>query len=336
MNFVSGLTSRRFLQQGALLRALSATPKCFFSSESDGDNARKNKTKLSSLLGSLSGRKLNVENVLQKESKPRKQSQVKSSKRQDGLILEYKSAPEEMSSLEGGERNQEAGTSKSIKATMSRVYRAKNRQQVSPEMNEKLKSVLSNLKLDASKSQLSKDIVGAVKTWGRVSPRSRDIENDFNMQSKPEPTRTSQAFSLTFGAKLDLFDDVFDGKTSTKETLPSLKLLEGEDMELLEKQKSLDQRNDFVTLIEMSDKQWKFPVDNELCKVEEKGVEFEEHVFLSHLLDNFPKKGPVRRFMELIVNGLEQNPYMSLDQKKKQVMWFEEYFDNIPEEDLSF
>ena len=72
------------------------------------------------------------------------------------------------------------------------------------------------------------------------------------------------------------------------------------------------------------------------CKVEEEGVSFEEHVFLEYLLDDFPSKGPVRRFMELVINGLQKNPHLTVEMKKERVGWFKNYFSDFSEEELNF
>ena len=60
---------------------------------------------------------------------------------------------------------------------------------------------------------------------------------------------------------------------------------------------------------------------------EEAEVPFHEHVFLDHLLEDFPTTGPVRVFMELVVLGLSKNPYMTVQVKKDHVDWFKKYFD---------
>jgi len=74
-------------------------------------------------------------------------------------------------------------------------------------------------------------------------------------------------------------------------------------------------------------KLWKFPIDNEQGLEEEAKVGFHEHIFLDHLLqDGFPKKGPVRHFMELVTTGLSKNPYMTVNEKHDHVAWFREYF----------
>lgn len=60
---------------------------------------------------------------------------------------------------------------------------------------------------------------------------------------------------------------------------------------------------------------------------EEATVSFHEHVFLEkHLEDGFPRQGPVRHFMELVVTGLSKNPYLTVQQKKEHIFWFRDYF----------
>ena len=43
-------------------------------------------------------------------------------------------------------------------------------------------------------------------------------------------------------------------------------------------------------------------------------------------MEGFPEKGPVRHFMELVVNGLSKNPYLTVQQKHEHVNWFRDYF----------
>lgn len=60
---------------------------------------------------------------------------------------------------------------------------------------------------------------------------------------------------------------------------------------------------------------------------EEASVSFHEHVFLEqHLEEGFPRQGPVRHFMELVVTGLSKNPYLTVQQKKDHIFWFRDYF----------
>jgi small subunit ribosomal protein S31 len=55
-------------------------------------------------------------------------------------------------------------------------------------------------------------------------------------------------------------------------------------------------------------------------------VEFYEHVFLDDQLLDFPKKGPIRHFMELVTIALSKNPYLTVTQKREHIDWYREYF----------
>lgn len=60
---------------------------------------------------------------------------------------------------------------------------------------------------------------------------------------------------------------------------------------------------------------------------EEANVPFHEHIFLDkHLEKGFPRQGPVRHFMELVVVGLSKNPFLTVQQKKDHIDWFRDYF----------
>ena len=60
---------------------------------------------------------------------------------------------------------------------------------------------------------------------------------------------------------------------------------------------------------------------------EEAKVPFHEHVFLDHLLEDMPNKGPVRVFLELVILGLSKNPHMTVQEKHAHVAWFKQYFE---------
>ncbi|XP_041656477.1 28S ribosomal protein S31, mitochondrial [Cheilinus undulatus] len=74
-------------------------------------------------------------------------------------------------------------------------------------------------------------------------------------------------------------------------------------------------------------KMWQYPINNEAGLEEETVVSFHEHVFLErHLEEGFPRQGPVRHFMELVVAGLSRNPYLTVQQKEEHISWFRDYF----------
>jgi small subunit ribosomal protein S31 len=59
---------------------------------------------------------------------------------------------------------------------------------------------------------------------------------------------------------------------------------------------------------------------------EEQNVAFYSHVLLDHLLEGFPDKGPVRQFTELVLIGLLNNPYITVERKDATVQYYREYF----------
>ncbi|XP_039888782.1 28S ribosomal protein S31, mitochondrial [Simochromis diagramma] len=88
-------------------------------------------------------------------------------------------------------------------------------------------------------------------------------------------------------------------------------------------------RNGFEEMIQWTKegKLWQYPVNNEAGLEEEAKVPFHEHIFLEkHLEEGFPREGPVRHFMELVVTGLSRNPYLTVQQKKEHISWFRDYF----------
>ncbi|KAI2664791.1 28S ribosomal protein S31, mitochondrial [Labeo rohita] len=78
-------------------------------------------------------------------------------------------------------------------------------------------------------------------------------------------------------------------------------------------------RNGFEEMIQWTKegKLWQYPINNEAGLEEEASVPFHEHVFLEkHLDESFPRQGPVRHFMELVITGLAKNHHLTVQQKK--------------------
>ncbi|KAM9172153.1 small ribosomal subunit protein mS31 [Pangshura tecta] len=101
------------------------------------------------------------------------------------------------------------------------------------------------------------------------------------------------------------------------------------DLELANQIAAVNQkppRNGFEEMIQWTKegKLWEFPINNE-AGIED-DVEFHEHIFLDKYLEDFPKQGPIRHFMELVTCGLSKNPYLSVKQKAEHIEWFRDYF----------
>ncbi|NWW85680.1 RT31 protein, partial [Rhynochetos jubatus] len=90
-------------------------------------------------------------------------------------------------------------------------------------------------------------------------------------------------------------------------------------------------RNGFEEMIQWTKEGilWEFPIDNEAGM--EDDAEFHEHIFLEKHIEAFPKQGPIRHFMELVICGLSKNPYLSVKQKVEHIEWFQKYFEEKKE-----
>uniref|UniRef100_A0A8C4WZ66 Small ribosomal subunit protein mS31 n=1 Tax=Eptatretus burgeri TaxID=7764 RepID=A0A8C4WZ66_EPTBU len=90
------------------------------------------------------------------------------------------------------------------------------------------------------------------------------------------------------------------------------------------------QQHSLDELIEWTSKGilWTFPIDNEQGLEEDQKVPFHEHIFLEHELEHFPKKGPIRHFMQLVLLGLSYNHALTVTQKREHVAWYRDYFKN--------
>lgn len=56
-------------------------------------------------------------------------------------------------------------------------------------------------------------------------------------------------------------------------------------------------------------------------------VPFYDHVLLDNLLEDFPKEGPIRQFMELVIMGLSHNPYITVERKHELVKFYKDFFE---------
>ena len=73
---------------------------------------------------------------------------------------------------------------------------------------------------------------------------------------------------------------------------------------------------------------WRYPIDNEFGMDEEKKVPFEEHVFLEKHLKGFPDNEYIQTFMGFVISGLARNPWMTVDRKRKAILWYKDYFES--------
>ncbi|XP_005102736.2 28S ribosomal protein S31, mitochondrial [Aplysia californica] len=142
--------------------------------------------------------------------------------------------------------------------------------------------------------------------------------------------RRTEVFKDIFSVpRIEIFDaEKVKSKEGDSATVLGQGLSERVEQEKLHHMQGGLPRNAFEEMIEWTreGKMWTFPVDNEADMWEERQYKFHQHVFLDGDLEQFPARGPVRKFMELVVLGLSQNPWMSVPEKRGHIAWFAEYF----------
>jgi len=219
----------------------------------------------------------------------------------------------------------------------------RSKQNVDPSLNQKIKDLLSEVEIQPKQLGTAKTIVAAVENWGTTANYQRRTlkeEHDYQTKEMSSINKPSGVMLLE-GESAGLFDDIISKANTANAKINNVTqsnfLYHLEELDNVDKIGYLGvKKNAFVDQISLSNRLWQYPIDNEVCKIEEENISFEEHVFLEYLLDDFPSKGPVRRFMELVINGLQKNPYLTVEQKKERVRWFHDYFSNFSEEELSF
>ncbi|XP_054979795.1 28S ribosomal protein S31, mitochondrial isoform X1 [Sorex araneus] len=149
---------------------------------------------------------------------------------------------------------------------------------------------------------------------------------DHILDEKTINVRKSIQRSMSKGKRLN----IFELKTDTAEAPGADEAPTLWDVEFAKQLATVSQqpfRNGFEEMIEWTKegKLWTFPIDNE-AGFDDDGSEFHEHIFLDKYLEDFPKQGPIRHFMELVTCGLSKNPYLSVKQKVEHIEWFRNYF----------
>ncbi|XP_036117428.1 28S ribosomal protein S31, mitochondrial-like [Molossus molossus] len=181
-------------------------------------------------------------------------------------------------------------------------------------------------------SNIISDLKVAKSATARVSTRpvhqiQFDEESDnYVGQEKTADLRKSFSKNVFKGKRLHIFDPkAATDEAPETETAPSL--WDVEFAKQLAAVNELSCQNGFEEMIQWTKegKLWEFPINNEIG-FDDDGSEFQEHIFLDKYLEDFPKQGPIRHFMELVTCGLSKNPYLSVKQKVEHIEWFKNYF----------
>ncbi|XP_023407126.1 small ribosomal subunit protein mS31 isoform X2 [Loxodonta africana] len=222
---------------------------------------------------------------------------------------------------------------KNLKTAIGRVQTAtenttkKRNEPLSPELLAAASAVAESLPFDkqTTKSELLRQL--------------RRHEEDMRAQKEGRQQKVSLRRDIFKGKRLDIFDIKAAEEAPETETSPSIW-----DVEFAKQLATVNQQpfqNGFEEMIQWTKegKLWEFPINNE-AGFDDDDSEFHEHIFLDKYLENFPKQGPIRHFMELVTCGLSKNPYLSVKQKIEHIEWFRNYFnekkDILKESDIQF
>ncbi|XP_010141494.1 PREDICTED: 28S ribosomal protein S31, mitochondrial [Buceros rhinoceros silvestris] len=165
----------------------------------------------------------------------------------------------------------------------------------------------------------------------RISNRiSLELDED-GQRIRPEGLSRQSRRSLKVGGRLNIFTKASTETENTLETVSSPTIWDLEFVKEIAAITAQPPRNGFEEMIQWTKEGilWEFPIDNEAGM--EDDAEFHEHIFLEKHLEVFPKQGPIRHFMELVICGLSKNPYLSVKQKIEHIEWFHKYFEEKKE-----
>ncbi|XP_036598485.1 28S ribosomal protein S31, mitochondrial [Trichosurus vulpecula] len=132
---------------------------------------------------------------------------------------------------------------------------------------------------------------------------------------------------LFAGKRLNIFPVAETTPEEAPETETSPTLWDVEFAKQLAKVNQQLPQNAFEEMIQWTKegKLWTFPINNE-AGIDDDGAGFHEHIFLDKHLEDFPKQGPIRHFMELVTCGLSKNPFLTVKEKVEHIEWFRNYF----------
>ncbi|KAJ7341517.1 hypothetical protein JRQ81_005708 [Phrynocephalus forsythii] len=251
---------------------------------------------------------------------------------------------------------QERSESASMKSTSSMFQKAtedqaKSNMGIKAELVEAASAVASSLPFD-KKTTVSELLQTLKKHNEMINARQNVQAGDIskivtNMKVEKEqptqnPTRLSsqiwlddrgQMYKAKNGRKRRLYTgkglEIFTPAAETADALQPATAPTLWDLELAKQIAAVYQPspdNAFEEMIQWTKegKLWEFPINNEAGFVDD--AEFHEHIFLEKYLDEFPKEGPIRHFMELVTCGLSKNPHLSVKEKVEHIYWFRDYF----------
>ncbi|KAL8575358.1 hypothetical protein ACOMHN_048651 [Nucella lapillus] len=190
----------------------------------------------------------------------------------------------------------------------------------------------------ASASKLS-DLLSGMQVQKTVQ-RGKQADRDFaHPRTGGMPAGRQQSYpnrekvKLFQGPGLGIFTSDDTAKAPQEKVVevvaqPKASLWERVQQEQLETSSRRPPTNAFEELIQWTQegKLWQFPINNEQGMEEEAQIVFHQHVFLEDQIRDFPRRGPIRHFMDLVLVGLAKNPFLTVQQKHQHIDWFRQYF----------
>ncbi|NXR81006.1 RT31 protein, partial [Pycnonotus jocosus] len=171
-----------------------------------------------------------------------------------------------------------------------------------------------------------------VRMSGRISLQlDEDGQRLRRERSSAQSMDSRRYLSLKVGKRLNIFTKASTEPEHALKTVSSPTIWDLEFAKEVAAVTAQPPRNGFEEMIQWTKEGilWEFPIDNEVGM--EDDAEFHEHIFLDKHLEGFPKEGPIRHFMELVICGLSKNPYLSVKQKVEHIEWFQKYFEEKKE-----
>ncbi|XP_007471735.1 PREDICTED: 28S ribosomal protein S31, mitochondrial isoform X3 [Lipotes vexillifer] len=307
-----------------------SVPTCEISKETESQHSVKENTK-KDLVNILKGMKVELSTVNVQTTKPPNRRQLKSL---EASTVRLQNAPEDAP-------QKSESLSPELVAAASAVADSLpfDKQMTKSELLKQLQQHEedSRAQKDGERPKISfTDIISDMKVarsaTARVSTRPvHQIQfdegtDDFVGQAKPADLRRSFRKNIFKGKRLNIFElKAVTEEAPETEAVPSLW-----DVEFAKQLAAVNEQpfqNGFEEMIQLTKegKLWEFPINNE-AGFDDDGSEFHEHIFLDKYLEDFPKQGPIRHFMELVTCGLSKNPYLSVKQKVEHIEWFRNYF----------
>lgn len=214
-----------------------------------------------------------------------------------------------------------------------RRFEESDRQLTEP-ADETLSSVISDIKISKVKidRQESEWVDRTVRRASAFVEHDQEHAGwserpDWGQRRRPRSSLQSlehQAVELFGAPPLGIFSATAAAAESDPEpTLPNWRRLQLDEIAL---QLDRTPRNAFDEQREWSERGqlWRFPIDNFQDK--EPDAPWFEHIFLDNLIDDFPKSGPIRTFMEIVVYSLSDNSWLTAAEKRERVNWFRRFF----------